>query len=146
MLNRLLFSLNNEHTFRNRWEFMTEGGDIKFGVYSKDSKGSTFDFVPPSRVDSHLGMEDGQITCEEPGKCKFQPYFFPHFAARIGQVGTHRRLLSIRCFGVWQYLQLFTSEKTALLYRRRSSQRIRGDWEQIAYFIHMKKDSDLFKI
>ncbi|EFX62164.1 hypothetical protein DAPPUDRAFT_120465 [Daphnia pulex] len=51
-----------------RWEFITEGGDIKFRVYSKDSKGNTFDFVPLSRVDSHLDMEEGEITCEEPGK------------------------------------------------------------------------------
>ncbi|XP_046633824.1 SEC14-like protein 2 [Daphnia pulicaria] len=51
-----------------RWEFITEAGDIKFRVYSKDSKGSAFDFVPLSRVDSHLDMEEGEITCEEPGK------------------------------------------------------------------------------
>jgi hypothetical protein len=53
----------------NRWEFMTEGGDIRFRVYTKNAKGSTEDLVYPCRVDSHLAMEEGQITCEEPGKC-----------------------------------------------------------------------------
>ncbi len=67
---------------------MTEGGDIKFRVYCKDSKRSTFDFVPLSRVDSHLDMEEGEITCEEPGKCKFQPHFLALFV-RGGLVGTH---------------------------------------------------------
>ena len=68
------FSLNGHHFIR--WEFMTEGGDIRFRVYSKNSKGSTNDFVPLSRVDSHLAMEEGYLTCEEPGKCKFQSAFF----------------------------------------------------------------------
>nr|CAH0109449.1 unnamed protein product [Daphnia galeata] len=60
-----------------RWEFMTEGGDIRFRVYSKNSKGSTNDFVPLSRVDSHLAMEEGYLTCEEPGKY-FSLRFFGH--------------------------------------------------------------------
>lgn len=38
---------------------MTEGGDIGFRVYSKDSKGHE-DLIPPCRVDSHLVMEEGQ--------------------------------------------------------------------------------------
>lgn len=47
---------------------MTEGGDISFRIYSKDSKE---DLVPLVRVDSHLAMEEGQVTCDQPGKCKF---------------------------------------------------------------------------
>lgn len=48
---------------------MTEGGDIAFRVYSKDVKGDG-DLVPLCRVDSHLTMEEGQVTCDQPGKCK----------------------------------------------------------------------------
>lgn len=48
---------------------MTEGGDVKFRIYDKDSKGSD-DLIPHCRVDSHLIMEEGQITCDQPGNCK----------------------------------------------------------------------------
>lgn len=48
---------------------MTEGGDIGFRVYSKDSKGHE-DLFPPCRVDSHLVMEEGQVICNQPGNCK----------------------------------------------------------------------------
>jgi hypothetical protein len=54
----------------NRWEFMTEGGDIRFRVYTKNAKGSEEDLVLPCRVDSHLAMEEGQMACDEPGKCE----------------------------------------------------------------------------
>ncbi|KAI9561272.1 hypothetical protein GHT06_012228 [Daphnia sinensis] len=50
-----------------RWEFMTEGGDISFRIYGKDAK-SNEDLVPLVRVDSHLAMEEGQVTCDQPGK------------------------------------------------------------------------------
>ncbi|KAK4004692.1 SEC14-like protein 2 isoform X1 [Daphnia magna] len=52
-----------------RWEFMTEGGDISFRIYSKDSKE---DLVPLVRVDSHLAMEEGQVTCDQLGKYVFE--------------------------------------------------------------------------
>jgi hypothetical protein len=55
--------------FSNRWEFMTEGGDIKFGLSIKHAK-ITNDLVALSHVDSHLIMEEGEIVCEQPGKCK----------------------------------------------------------------------------
>ncbi|XP_057372737.1 SEC14-like protein 2 [Daphnia carinata] len=53
------------------WEFMTEGGDIGFRVYSKDSKGRN-DLIPPCRVDSHLVMEEGQVICNQPGNYVFE--------------------------------------------------------------------------
>ncbi|KAK4004691.1 SEC14-like protein 2 [Daphnia magna] len=53
------------------WEFMTEGGDIGFRVYSKDSKGHE-DLFPPCRVDSHLVMEEGQVICNQPGNYVFE--------------------------------------------------------------------------
>ena len=52
-----------------RWEFMTEGGDIKFRVYRKNSKVIN-DVVPISQVESHLITEEGEITCDEPGQCE----------------------------------------------------------------------------
>ncbi|XP_057372740.1 SEC14-like protein 2 [Daphnia carinata] len=54
-----------------RWQFMTEGGDTSFRIYSKDSK-SNEDLVPLVRVDSHLAMEEGQVTCDQPGKYVFE--------------------------------------------------------------------------
>ena len=49
---------------------MTEGGDIRFRVYIKKSKGNVVDVIPLDRVDSHLAMEEGQMACDEPGKCE----------------------------------------------------------------------------
>ena len=48
---------------------MTEGGDIAYRVYWKNSDGNIFDLVPFDRVDSHLIMEEGHLTCEQAGKC-----------------------------------------------------------------------------
>jgi hypothetical protein len=56
---------------------MTEGGDIQFRVYTNNSEGGTFDLVPLCRVDSHLAMEEGQITCGEPGKCNLHLWYNP---------------------------------------------------------------------
>nr|CAH0109450.1 unnamed protein product [Daphnia galeata] len=50
-----------------KWEFMTEGGDIKYRIYNKNSN-VTNDFVPLSQVDSHMVMEEGEIICYEPGQ------------------------------------------------------------------------------
>lgn len=49
---------------------MTEGGDIGFRVYYKDSEG-TIDLIPTARLGSHLVMEEGEILCESAGKCEF---------------------------------------------------------------------------
>ena len=48
---------------------MTEGGDIGFRIYYKDSQGS-IDLIPLARLDSHLVMEEGDILCESAGKCE----------------------------------------------------------------------------
>ncbi|KAK4004693.1 hypothetical protein OUZ56_006421 [Daphnia magna] len=55
-----------------RWEFMTEGGDISYRVYTKNNKNNSDDLVPHCRVDSHLVMEEGQISCDQPGKYVFE--------------------------------------------------------------------------
>lgn len=54
--------------FSTRWEFMTEGGDIGFRVYYKDPHGDVVDLLPLTRIESHLIMEEGEITCEQAGK------------------------------------------------------------------------------
>lgn len=54
---------------------MTEGGDISYRVYTKNNKNNSDDLVPHCRVDSHLVMEEGQISCDQPGKCKLKLLF-----------------------------------------------------------------------
>ena len=52
------------------WTFLSEGGDIAFQIYFKDRDSNvSSDVVPPSRVESHLFTEEGQITCDSVGKC-----------------------------------------------------------------------------
>ena len=48
---------------------MTEGGDISYRIYCKNSADGLVDLVPLDRVESHLLIEEGQITCTIPGKC-----------------------------------------------------------------------------
>jgi hypothetical protein len=55
----------------NRWEFMTEGGDIGFRVYYKSDEEGIVDLVPLSRIESHLVTEEGEFVSEKPGKCKY---------------------------------------------------------------------------
>ena len=50
---------------------MTEGGDIGFRVYYKDSEGVVEDLVSLSRIESHLVIEEGEIVCNRTGKCNF---------------------------------------------------------------------------
>ena len=50
------------------WEFLSEGGDISYRVYCKNADGIV-EFAPSDRIDSHLMIEEGQITCSMPGKC-----------------------------------------------------------------------------
>lgn len=49
---------------------MTQGGDINFRLYHKNQSNKDIVVVLPlDRVDSHLLMEEGQITCQNTGKC-----------------------------------------------------------------------------
>jgi hypothetical protein len=54
---------------------MTDGGDIGFRILNKNAE----EIVPLNRVDSHIIMEEGQVTCNEPGQCKLfnQPNKLP---------------------------------------------------------------------
>ena len=54
----------------NRWEFMTEDGDIGFGVHYVERNGEKFDLVNRERVDSHSMMEEGELLCSRPVLCK----------------------------------------------------------------------------
>lgn len=60
-----------------RWQFSTQGADIGFGVFLKDKKGEwkkatqMQEVVPSQRYNAHLVPEDGSLTCERPGVCKW---------------------------------------------------------------------------
>lgn len=55
-----------------RWEFFSEGGDVGFHVYFHryDQENEILDLVSPDRIPAHLVVEEGQIICDIPGKCK----------------------------------------------------------------------------
>ena len=76
---KLKFKVDVAHSIL-RWEFLTEGGDIAFRVYFKgQSKFSasivTVELIPLDRVQSDLITEEGQITCDQPGKCLVDHYY-----------------------------------------------------------------------
>ncbi|XP_034252173.1 SEC14-like protein 2 [Thrips palmi] len=50
-----------------KWEFRTEGHDIRFSVTMKDADGNCSTLVPLKRVGSHEAEEVGFITCPAPG-------------------------------------------------------------------------------
>ncbi|KAJ1530745.1 hypothetical protein ONE63_005600 [Megalurothrips usitatus] len=50
-----------------KWEFRTEGHDIRFAVSMKDADGNASTLVPLKRVNSHLTEEVGVVTCPAPG-------------------------------------------------------------------------------
>nr|CAD7193621.1 unnamed protein product [Timema douglasi] len=49
-----------------RWDFKTEGHDIKFGVLCKNADEKDTVVIPIHRVTSHTVDEVGVITCPEP--------------------------------------------------------------------------------
>ncbi|XP_043921573.1 SEC14-like protein 2 isoform X3 [Protopterus annectens] len=56
-----------------RWQFMSEGADVGFGVYLKtkigerQKAGEMPEVVRSQRYNSHLVPEDGMVTCQDPG-------------------------------------------------------------------------------
>ncbi|XP_055861811.1 retinal-binding protein-like isoform X2 [Biomphalaria glabrata] len=50
-----------------RWEFKTDGYDIGFGVFRQEGP-EKVTVVEPERVNSHMVPEDGNYTCDVPGK------------------------------------------------------------------------------
>ncbi|XP_060077260.1 SEC14-like protein 2 [Ylistrum balloti] len=62
----------NEPDSAIRWQFITEGYDLGFGVYkrTKDSRQKANDMeqvIPSQRVNSHIFPEDGSVIIQEPG-------------------------------------------------------------------------------
>jgi hypothetical protein len=55
----------------SRWEFQSEGHDIKFGVICQDIDGTESTIVPVHKVNSHHSNEIGVITCPTPATCKY---------------------------------------------------------------------------
>ncbi|KAL8180538.1 UNVERIFIED_CONTAM: hypothetical protein K2H54_027165 [Gekko kuhli] len=56
-----------------RWQFMSDGADIGFGVYLKTKAGARqhagemTEMYPNQRYNAHLVPEDGSLTCTDPG-------------------------------------------------------------------------------
>ncbi|XP_069136588.1 SEC14-like protein 2 [Argopecten irradians] len=55
-----------------RWQFITEGYDLGFGVYkrTKDSRQKAHEMeevIPSKRVDCHMFPEDGSVIIQDPG-------------------------------------------------------------------------------
>ena len=95
---------------------MTEGGDIRFRVYTNNAKGNTEDLVLPCRVDSHLAIEEGQITCEEPGKCMNKSALSYYIVSHPHNNNALYLLLynAHRCLRIRQHLQLFANEESSI--------------------------------
>uniref|UniRef100_A0A7N4PBE5 SEC14 like lipid binding 2 n=1 Tax=Sarcophilus harrisii TaxID=9305 RepID=A0A7N4PBE5_SARHA len=59
-----------------RWQFMSDGADVGFGVFLKtktgerQKAGEMNEVLPSQRYNAHLVPEDGTLTCGEPGICK----------------------------------------------------------------------------
>lgn len=60
-----------------RWQFMSEGSDIGFGIFLKTKTGERqragemTEVLPNERYNAHLVPEDGTLTCNKPGICKY---------------------------------------------------------------------------
>lgn len=56
-----------------RWQFMSEGSDVGFGIFLKTKMGERqragemTEVLPNQRYNSHMVPEDGTLTCSEPG-------------------------------------------------------------------------------
>lgn len=61
----------------SRWQFMSDGSDIGFGIFLKtkmgerQKAGEMTEVLPNQRYNAHLVPEDGSLTCTEPGICKY---------------------------------------------------------------------------
>lgn len=61
-----------------RWQFASDGGDIGFGVFLKTKMGERqragemTEVLASQRYNAHLVPEDGSLTCNEAGVCKYR--------------------------------------------------------------------------
>lgn len=59
-----------------RWQFMSDGSDIGFGIFLKTKMGERqragemTEVLASQRYNAHLVPEDGTLTCSNPGICK----------------------------------------------------------------------------
>lgn len=59
-----------------RWQFMSDGSDIGFGIFLKTKvgerqrAGEMREVLPSQRYNAHLVPEDGSLTCSDPGICE----------------------------------------------------------------------------
>lgn len=54
-----------------RWQFKTEGHDIKFGVLSTDVENIQTVVMPIKKVSCHEFEEIGVVKCKYPGECNY---------------------------------------------------------------------------
>lgn len=59
----------NVQLFYIRWQFKTEGHDIKFGILATDSENIQTVIMPIKKVACHEFEEIGVIKCKHPGEC-----------------------------------------------------------------------------
>lgn len=52
-----------------RWQFKTEGHDIKFGILATDSENIQTIIMPIKKVACHEFEEIGVIKCKHTGEC-----------------------------------------------------------------------------
>lgn len=69
---------------------MTENGGIHFSLHCKTST-DFLEMVPASKVESHLMMEEGQITCDLIGTCKLLCLLYLIFKKMTITFGFYRR-------------------------------------------------------
>lgn len=61
-------SLFNKSVFR--WDFRTEGHDIRFGITCRDADGNTNPVVRHRRIATHQMDESGAVACQAPATCR----------------------------------------------------------------------------
>ncbi|KAL3267885.1 hypothetical protein HHI36_007025 [Cryptolaemus montrouzieri] len=64
---KLEFDVEESGTFL-RWDFRTEGHDIRFGITVQDSEGKKTEAVRHQRVAAHQIDESGVLACQAPSK------------------------------------------------------------------------------
>lgn len=67
---KISFNLPCVLLFR-RWDFRTDGHDIRFGVTLKDEEGVESPAVKHRRVPSHQMDESGVLACQVPATCEY---------------------------------------------------------------------------
>lgn len=65
----IFFLMFNVQLFYIRWQFKTEGHDIKFGILATDSENIQTVIMPIKKVACHEFEEIGVIKCKHPGEC-----------------------------------------------------------------------------